>query len=108
LGLAFPLPVEVVSEARVPVIRALEALGAGHPAQIPAAAVLREAVRKAGPVITEHGNLIVDVRVKSPVDPTAMEAEINRIAGVTENGFFTRLRPRVFIARRDGRVEERA
>ncbi|GHV18175.1 ribose-5-phosphate isomerase A [Spirochaetia bacterium] len=100
LGLKFPLPVEVVGEARVPVTRALEALGAET--------ALREAVRKAGPVITEHGNLIVDIRFKNPVDPAALEAEINHIAGVTENGFFTRLRPRLFIAHRDGTVEERA
>ena len=99
LGLSFPVPVEVIPEARLVVSRALEDLGAE--------AVLREAVRKAGPVITDKGNLILDARFKSPVDPAAMETEINRIAGVVENGFFTRIKPVVFIARRDGTVEER-
>jgi ribose 5-phosphate isomerase A len=99
LGIKFPIPVEVVPEARVPVIRALEALGAE--------AVLREAVRKAGPVITEHGNLLLDCRFKTPIDAAALETEINRIAGVAENGLFTRLRPTVFIAHTDGTVEER-
>jgi ribose 5-phosphate isomerase A len=99
LGIKFPLPVEVVSEGRVSVQQALESLGAE--------VVLREAVRKAGPVITEHGNLILDTRFKNPVDPAALETEINRIPGVVENGFFTRLRPVVFIARGDGTVEER-
>jgi ribose 5-phosphate isomerase A len=99
LGLTFPLPVEVVSEARLPVSLALEALGAE--------VVLREALRKAGPVITDKGNLILDIRFKAPVDPAALEAEINRIAGVVENGFFTRKRPLVFIARSNGSIEER-
>ncbi|GHV81713.1 ribose-5-phosphate isomerase A [Spirochaetia bacterium] len=99
LGLKFPIPVEVVPEARVPVIRALEALGAE--------AILREAVRKAGPVITEHGNLLLDCRFKAPIDAAAFETEINRIPGVVENGLFTRLRPTVFIAHTDGTVEER-
>ena len=100
LGTGFPIPVEVVPEARVSVTRTLEALGA--------AVTLREALRKAGPVITEHGNLILDIRFAAPVDPAAMEREINQIPGVAENGFFTRIRPVVYIARSDGTVETRS
>jgi ribose 5-phosphate isomerase A len=104
LGIAFPLPVEVIPEARIPVSRSLEKLGA--------AVVLREALRKAGPVISEHGNLFLDARFREPVDPEAMEAEINAIPGVVENGFFTGprhrvLRPQVYIGQLDGRVELR-
>jgi ribose 5-phosphate isomerase A len=99
LGLTFAIPVEVVPEARLPVMQALEALGTEP--------VLREAVRKAGPVITEHGNFIVDVRLKQAADPAVLETEFNRIPGVVENGLFTRIRPAVFIARRDGTVERR-
>ena len=99
LGTSFPIPVEVVAEARVCVCRALEALGA--------AVTLREALRKAGPVITEHGNVIIDIRFAAPVDPAAMEREINQIPGVVENGFFTRIDPVVFIGRSDGTVEIR-
>jgi ribose 5-phosphate isomerase A len=58
-------------------------------------------------VITEHGNLILDVRLKAAADSAALEAEFNHIPGVVENGLFTRIRPRVFIARRDGTVETR-
>ncbi|MDR1857940.1 MAG: ribose-5-phosphate isomerase RpiA [Treponema sp.] len=99
LGGGFPVPVEVVTEARVSVTKALESLGAS--------VVLREALRKAGPVITEHGNLILDIRFASPVDPAEMEREINGIPGVVENGFFTRKRPVVYIARSNGSVEAR-
>jgi ribose 5-phosphate isomerase A len=99
LGMGFPVPVEVIPEARVQAARALEKLGA--------AVTLREALRKAGPVITEHGNIILDIRFGSPVDPAALETEISRIPGVVENGFFTRIRPAVFIARSDGTIESR-
>ncbi|MDR0377464.1 MAG: ribose-5-phosphate isomerase RpiA [Spirochaetaceae bacterium] len=99
LGITFAIPVEVVPEARVPVMQALKSLG-GEP-------VLREALRKAGPVITEHGNFIVDVRLNQAMDPAALETEFNRIPGIVENGLFTRLRPSVFIARSDGGVERR-
>jgi ribose 5-phosphate isomerase A len=99
LGTGFPLPLEVFPEARVSVSRALEKLGAR--------VVLREALRKAGPVVTEHGNLLLDLRFGEPVDPVFMETELNKIAGVAENGFFTRLRPVVYIARAGGSVEVR-
>jgi ribose 5-phosphate isomerase A len=99
LGAGFPVPVEVVPAARVSAGKALESLGA--------AVTLREALRKAGPVITEHGNLILDIRFASPVDPVEMENKINDIPGVVENGFFTRITPVVYIARSDGTVEVR-
>jgi ribose 5-phosphate isomerase A len=104
LGVKFPVPVEVVPEARIPVTLALQKLGAE--------VTLREALRKAGPVITEHGNLLLDIRFKEPPDPSVLEAELNRIPGVVENGFFTGpadrpMRPVVFIGRGSGVVERR-
>jgi ribose 5-phosphate isomerase A len=99
LGIKFPVPVEVVPESRMQVTRQLDKMGA--------AVMLREAVRKAGPVITEHGNLILDIRFSSPVDPVLLETEINRIPGVVENGFFTRNPPVIFIAHKDGTIETR-
>jgi ribose 5-phosphate isomerase A len=104
LGIKFPVPVEIVTEARIPVTRALEGLGAE--------VSLREALRKAGPVVTDHGNLLLDIRFREPVDPAVLEAEISRIPGVVENGFFTGfrnrpLKPAVFIGRSEGTVEVR-
>jgi ribose 5-phosphate isomerase A len=91
--------VEVIPEARVCAGRALEKLGA--------VVILRQAQRKAGPVITEHGNLILDIRFSGAVDPELLECEINRIPGVVENGFFTRIRPQVYAAGANGNVEVR-
>ncbi|MDR0320632.1 MAG: ribose-5-phosphate isomerase RpiA [Treponema sp.] len=99
LGGGFPVPLEVIPAARVQVIRALEKLGAS--------VTLREALRKAGPVITEHGNIILDFRFNFLIDPPLMEADLNQIPGVVENGFFTRNPPIVFIARSDGTIETR-
>ncbi len=99
LGIGFAVPVEVVPEARVPVTRALEALGA--------TVALREALRKAGPVITEHANLLLDVRWKEPVDAPGLEREINSLPGVVENGFFPRRHPTVFVGHADGSVQIR-
>jgi ribose 5-phosphate isomerase A len=98
LGTGFPVPVEIIPEARTTVGKALEKMGA-------TTIVLREAVRKAGPVITEHGNLILDIRFASAPDPAVMECEINQIPGVVENGFFTRIDPVIYIARSNGTVE---
>jgi len=99
LGTGFPVPVEVFPAARVSACRALEALGA--------VVTLREALRKAGPVITDNGNLILDILFPAPVDPEEMEREISCIPGVAENGFFTRIRPVVYIGCFDGTVQVR-
>ena len=99
LGQKFPVPVEVIPEARVQVTKTLDKFGAS--------VILREAVRKAGPVITEHGNIILDIRFASPVNPVLMETELNIIPGVVENGFFTRKPPVVYIARSNGTIETR-
>ena len=109
LGIKFSVPVEVIPEARVPVSHALETLGA----QV----ILREALRKIGPVITEHGNILMDISFREPFDPVAFEREINNIPGVVENGIFTgpsdrsvpsvHWRPVLFVGLSDGRVERR-
>jgi ribose 5-phosphate isomerase A len=70
----FPLPVEVIPMARRQVMRELAALG-GEP-------VWREGV------ITDNGNIIVDVRGLSITDPRATETRINQIVGVVTNGLF--------------------
>jgi len=105
LGTRFALPVEVIAEARVSVTAALAALGA--------TVTLRQGVKKAGPVVTDNGNLILDClwapdgSGKSPADPVKLESAINGIVGVVENGFFTRNVPTVYIAHADGTVERR-
>lgn len=80
LGSTFLLPVEVIPKAVVPVMRKLEQLG-GKPD-------LRMGVKKAGPVVTDQGNLVVDVKFDNIEDPATLEKTINNIPGVLENGLF--------------------
>lgn len=96
LGMGFPLPVEIIAEARTSVVRQLETLGAR--------CTLREGVRKAGPVVTDNGNLILDLLWEGPVDAAAMEDKIKALVGVVEVGFFTKNKPRCYIAQADGSV----
>ncbi len=99
MGCRFPLPVEIIGEARISIADSLKALGAE--------CILREAVKKCGPVITDNGNQILDCKWKTPVNPEEMEFCIKKIPGVVETGFFTQNRPNVFIARTDGSVSFR-
>ena len=99
IGTQFRVPVEIVGDARVPVTKALNDLGAD--------CVLREGVKKAGPVITDNGNMILDCLWKEPINVPEMEDKINQIVGVVENGLFTKNKPIVFIAKDDGTVDIR-
>jgi ribose 5-phosphate isomerase A len=76
-----PVPVEILPFAVTPVLAQLRALGCRP--------VVREGVRKDGPVITDNGNFIADCTFDSIPDPALLETEIAKIAGVVESGLFT-------------------
>ncbi len=79
LGTNFPIPVEVNPNALNLVKQELYNMGATE-------INLRMALRKDGPVITENGNLILDVRF-SNIDET-LEKRLKNITGVIETGLF--------------------
>ena len=99
IGTKFPVPVEIIPEARMAVTNALNKMGAK--------AVLREGVRKCGPVITDNGNQILDCTWEKPINVPEMETKINSLVGVVETGLFTQKKPIVFISKEDGSVETR-
>lgn len=70
----FPLPVEVIPMARSYVARELVKLG-GDPEY-------RDGV------VTDNGNVILDVHNLHILDPLGLEARINNIVGVVANGLF--------------------
>jgi ribose 5-phosphate isomerase A len=72
----FPLPVEVIPMASSYVARELAKLG-GRP-------VLRSGL------ITDNGNLILDVHGLSIATPAVFEDRVNAIVGVVTNGLFAR------------------
>jgi len=90
LGSRQPVPVEVLPMALGPVTRSIERLG-GDP-------VLRMAVKKAGPVVTDQGNLIIDARFAEIAEPARLERELRMIPGTLENGLFVGLASRVLVA----------
>jgi len=77
---AAAVPVEVIPFAVMPVQRELRGLGA-----VP---VIREAVRKDGPVITDNGNFVVDCRFTDIGNPENLEATLASIPGMVESGLF--------------------
>ena len=90
LNLGFLLPVEVLPGAWRQVQQQLAALGGQ--------AELRMAQRKAGPVVTDQGNLVLDVTMNGGIsNPAALESTVNNIPGVLENGLFVDLVDEVLV-----------
>lgn len=79
LGTNFPIPVECNPKALNLVKEELYKMGANT-------IELRLALKKDGPVITENGNLILDVRFNN-IDET-LERRLKNITGVIETGLF--------------------
>jgi len=93
LGEKFAVPVEVLPMALGPVIRRIERMG-GNP-------VLRMGVNKVGPVVTDQGNFVLDVRFPSIEDPQDLEMRLNNIPGCVENGLFVGLADVIIVGVRE-------
>ncbi|MDD2943448.1 MAG: ribose 5-phosphate isomerase A [bacterium] len=89
LGEKFAVPLEIIPESLRLVERELYKLGARE-------ILAREAKGKYGPLTSDHGNLILDVRFIG--DCAGLEDTLNTIPGVVENGLFTKLSPEVYLA----------
>ena len=79
LGSRFPIPVEIFPDALIHADQALRSLS-------PVDIKLRMAQGKDGPIITENGNLILDVWFNNI--PDNLENAIKSITGVIESGLF--------------------
>ena len=89
LGSTFAVPVEVLPMAVAPVSRAIESLG-GRPE-------LRMGARKIGPLITDQGNMLLDVTFAAIDDAARLERTLNNIPGAVENGLFVGLADLVLV-----------
>lgn len=100
LGETAPVPVEVVPMAVRPVSRALERLG-GEPA-------VRRGSAKDGPVVTDQGLWILDVRFESIVHPGRLGRSIKQLPGVLDHGLFVDLATHALVGLESGGVRERS
>ena len=80
----FPLPIEVIPESRSMVARKIVSLG-GNP-------VYRDGF------ITDQGNQIIDVHDMEIKQPLELEAKLNSIPGVVDNGIFAFNKPELVLA----------
>lgn len=99
LGTDVPVPVEVVPMAVRPVRQALAGLGGD--------ASVRRGAAKDGPVVTDQGLWILDVRFAAIDDPEALARAIKALPGVLDHGLFVGIAARALIGERDGSVRER-
>lgn len=90
---SFPLPIEVIPQARSLVAREAVKLG-GDP-------VYREGV------ITDNGNQILDVHNLSITDPKGLEQALNNIPGVVCNGIFALRNADIVLMATPNGVDER-
>ena len=80
---AFPLPIEVIPESRSLVARKIVTMG-GNP-------IYRNGF------ITDQGNQILDVKGIDISEPEKLEATINNIPGVVDNGIFAFNKPEIVL-----------
>ncbi len=66
---------------------------------------LRESTEKAGPVITDNGNFMLNADFGRIAHPTQLDRRLNMIPGVLETGLFLNMADCIYVGRRDGKVE---
>ena len=97
LNQSFPLPVEVLPNAWKQVQEFISEMNGRS--------TLRMATKKAGPVVTDQGNLILDVLFDDGIEnPEEIEMSINNIPGVLENGLFVNLTDKVLVGKIENNI----
>ncbi|TCD64976.1 ribose-5-phosphate isomerase rki1 [Steccherinum ochraceum] len=93
------IPIEVVPFAYVGVLRRLDSIGSPT-------AGLRMAKMKAGPVVTDNGNFIIDAPFPEAQmkEPAKLLTELKLITGVVEVGLFCNMAKAAYFGNEDGSV----
>ena len=90
------VPIEVMPIAYVPIMNKLKKLG-GTPK-------IRMSQAKAGPLVTDNGNFIIDVDFGIMDSPSDIDLKISQIPGVVDTGFFIGMTSKAYIGQKDGKV----
>ncbi|KAK7081836.1 hypothetical protein SK128_012929, partial [Halocaridina rubra] len=92
------VPIEVVPMAYRPIQLKIEAELGGK-------AVLRQAKAKAGPVVTDNGNFVLDWVFDGKFDWNQVNRQIMMIPGVVETGLFVDMAKVAYFGMQDGSVK---
>jgi ribose 5-phosphate isomerase A len=90
------IPIEVVPMAYVPVMNNLKSFGLDP--------VLRMAQNKAGPVVTDNSNFVVDAKFSQPHNWDLLETKLSRTPGIVETGLFVGFANVAYFGMEDGSV----
>ncbi len=93
LGERHPIPVEVLPFALGYVETQLRKL---RPRKL---SLRMRGQRKDGPMITDNGNLILDITVRALKNPKRTSTELDAISGVVENGIFAGMTDVVYLGK---------
>ncbi|XP_008314370.1 ribose-5-phosphate isomerase [Cynoglossus semilaevis] len=94
------VPIEVIPMSYIPVSRTIARCFGGE-------ARLRMAVSKAGPVVTDNSNFILDWKFDQAQDWKEVNTAIKMIPGVVETGLFVSMAERAYFGMEDGSVQVR-
>jgi len=92
------VPIEIIPLAHVPIMKRLEKLG-GTP-------ILRMAQAKAGPVVTDNANFIIDADFGVLKNPLDLNLKLLQIPGVVDSGLFLGMAQAAYIGQKDGTVKK--
>jgi ribose 5-phosphate isomerase A len=92
-----PIPLEVMQFGVKATIEKIVEIG-GKPK-------LREGLRKAGPIITDNGNFILDVEFDELNNPEEINYKLKMIPGVIETGLFLKMVDEVYVGEKNGKTK---
>ena len=93
------IPIAIISQAYVPIMKKIEGMG-GKP-------VLRMAKSKAGPVVDDNGNFIIDADFGIIKNPAELNQKLVMIPGVVETGLFIGMTVKAYFGQEDGSITTR-
>ncbi|MHA1964316.1 MAG: ribose 5-phosphate isomerase A [Candidatus Thorarchaeota archaeon] len=95
LASRFMIPVEALPFSLGVVQKKIEAMGIEP--------IVRLAEKKMGPVVTDNGNFIIDLKFPKPLDdPAKVAVDLKMISGVVETGLFIGMTDEVHVGKEDG------
>ena len=96
------IPIEVIPLAYLVVKRHIEKNFGGE-------VLVRQAIAKAGPIITDNGNFILDWKFELDKQFDWEQINLNLIAlpGIVETGLFIKMAKKVYFGNEDGSISER-